>query len=305
MGSRVRVPPRSPCSPTKPALSEVLIWSICTGGWQDLCSGWQTPVPELFRHCGGPVLGGPGGGGYLVDLPPLRNEFAPLGRRQARGWVAGRLGVDRWSVLVPGQNPAARYGSLGPIDAVDPVVKARAGSGSNAASGNGDGQMCLAGVWPRRRDPRIVIANLGRFVVRHIGKTGSVAHGASQKGFVFLSCHPPNFRVRCFTTPPDRSIHYLSRGMARVSVRRARKTSGAAKEEGPMATFWIYVDTRYHPGHPDHLKVFANGSAAAYLMQAHVGLLQPIYQRFLLGIDLCGKRRSDSFVEHQQLLDSH
>jgi hypothetical protein len=29
-----------------------------------------------------------------------------------------------------------------------------------------------------------------------------------------------------------------------------------------MATVWIYVDTRYHPGHPDHLKVFANPVAA-------------------------------------------
>ena len=23
-----------------------------------------------------------------------------------------------------------------------------------------------------------------------------------------------------------------------------------------MTTVWIYVDTRYHPGHPDHIKVF-------------------------------------------------
>jgi hypothetical protein len=29
-----------------------------------------------------------------------------------------------------------------------------------------------------------------------------------------------------------------------------------------MTTIWIYVDTRYHPGHPDHLKVFANPVAA-------------------------------------------
>jgi hypothetical protein len=25
-----------------------------------------------------------------------------------------------------------------------------------------------------------------------------------------------------------------------------------------MTTVWIYVDTKYHVGHPDHLKVFAN-----------------------------------------------
>ena len=35
---------------------------------------------------------------------------------------------------------------------------------------------------------------LRRFVVGHIGKTGSAAHGASPQGFVFLSCHPANMR---------------------------------------------------------------------------------------------------------------
>jgi hypothetical protein len=88
------------------------MWSICTRGWQDLCSGWQTPVPELFRHCGGPVLGGPGGGGYVVDLPSRYETRLP---RWGYGKLAvgspRRLGGDRWSVLVPGQNPAARYGS--------------------------------------------------------------------------------------------------------------------------------------------------------------------------------------------------
>ena len=29
-----------------------------------------------------------------------------------------------------------------------------------------------------------------------------------------------------------------------------------------MTTVWIYVDTRYYPGHPDHIKVFANPVAA-------------------------------------------
>src|SRR6266403_4672436 len=41
------------------------------------------------------------------------------------------------------------------------------------------------------------------------------------------------------------------------------------------------------------------------LVHGHVGLLQPIYQRFLLGIDLRGKRCNDSFVEHPQLVDRH
>jgi hypothetical protein len=72
-----------------------------------------------------------------------------------------------------------------------------------------------------------------------------------------------------------------------------------------MTTVWIYVDTRHHPGHPDHLKVFANGSAAAYLVHAHVGLLQPIYKRFLLGSNLCIKSCSDPFVEPEELVDRH
>jgi hypothetical protein len=29
-----------------------------------------------------------------------------------------------------------------------------------------------------------------------------------------------------------------------------------------MTTVWIYVDTRYLPGHPDYIKVFANPVAA-------------------------------------------
>src|SRR5450631_2966608 len=44
---------------------------------------------------------------------------------------------------------------------------------------------------------------------------------------------------------------------------------------------------------------------AAPLVHAYVGPLQPIYQRFLLGSGLCGKRRRDSFVEHEQLVDRH
>jgi hypothetical protein len=41
------------------------------------------------------------------------------------------------------------------------------------------------------------------------------------------------------------------------------------------------------------------------LVQPHIGLLQPIHQRFPLGSDLCGKRRRDSFVEREQLVDRH
>ena len=40
----------------------------------------------------------------------------------------------------------------------------------------------------------MVIANVRRLVVRHLGKAGSAAHGAPQQGFVFLSWHPANMR---------------------------------------------------------------------------------------------------------------
>jgi hypothetical protein len=29
-----------------------------------------------------------------------------------------------------------------------------------------------------------------------------------------------------------------------------------------MKTIWIYVDTRYHVGHPDHIKAFSDPEAA-------------------------------------------
>src|SRR5258708_40250705 len=64
-------------------------------------------------------------------------------------------------------------------------------------------------------DPRIVIASLMRFVVRHIGKTGSAAHGASQQGFVLLSRHLANMRPRapifqCGTLPQSSRFSYSS-----------------------------------------------------------------------------------------------
>jgi hypothetical protein len=56
-----------------------------------------------------------------------------------------------------------------------------------------------------------------------------------------------------------------------------------------------------------HGCIMADGSPeiADPLVHAHVGLLQLTYKRFLLGGDLCGKRCSDSFVQHQQLVDRH
>src|SRR5215212_5302861 len=39
----------------------------------------------------------------------------------------------------------------------------------------------------------MVIAKLA-LLVRHLGNAGSVAHGALQQGFVFLSRHPANMR---------------------------------------------------------------------------------------------------------------
>jgi hypothetical protein len=40
-------------------------------------------------------------------------------------------------------------------------------------------------------------------------------------------------------------------------------------------------------------------------MHTQVGLPQPICQHFLLGSNLCAKRCSDSFMEHEQLVDGH
>jgi hypothetical protein len=36
-----------------------------------------------------------------------------------------------------------------------------------------------------------------------------------------------------------------------------------------MTTVWIYVDTRYQVGHPDHLKVFADEDAANRWLAEH------------------------------------
>ena len=52
-------------------------------------------------------------------------------------------------------------------------------------------------------------------------------------------------------------------GVNRVrSVAEGQALGLAQAQEGPMTTVLIYVDTRYHVGHPDHLKVFANENAA-------------------------------------------
>jgi hypothetical protein len=48
-----------------------------------------------------------------------------------------------------------------------------------------------------------------------------------------------------------------------------------------------------------------NPDSQQTLVHAHVGLLQLIYKRFLLGSDLCSKRCSDSFVEPEELVDRH
>jgi hypothetical protein len=151
MGSRVRVPPRSPCFSNKTCTFRSSHLEYLYGRLArfvlrlaNSCSG---AVPSLWRPgARWPRRRGIPGG----PAKPLRNEIARWGYGKLAVGSPRRLGGDRWSVLVPGQNPAARYGSLEPIDEVDYTVKGCAGTGSNAASG--DGQMCLAGVWPRRRD---------------------------------------------------------------------------------------------------------------------------------------------------------
>jgi hypothetical protein len=79
------------------------------------------------------------------DCPAGETASSRLGRRAAWAETVGQCQF-RGRTLPPVTGLSSR------LTRSTPVVKARAGSGSNAASGNGDGQMCLAGVWPRRRD---------------------------------------------------------------------------------------------------------------------------------------------------------
>ena len=59
-------------------------------------------------------------------------------------------------------------------------------------------------------------------------------------------------------------LRALNRNVERTlgSSRQRHALGKAEAQEGPMTTVWIYVDTRCHPGHPAHLKVFANPVAA-------------------------------------------
>jgi hypothetical protein len=45
-------------------------------------------------------------------------------------------------------------------------------------------------------------------------------------------------------------------------------TMGIAQVD-QMTKIWIYVDTRYHVGHPDHIKAFADPEAADRWFQAN------------------------------------
>jgi hypothetical protein len=47
-----------------------------------------------------------------------------------------------------------------------------------------------------------------------------------------------------------------------ASPRKIECISVVEAQEGRMTTVWIYLDTKYHPGHPDYLKVFATPVAA-------------------------------------------
>ena len=91
------------------------------------------PVGKLlFRSCSVTVAARcslpPAAGGYLVDLPSrYETRLPPWGDGKLAVGSPRRLGGDRRSVPVPGQNPAARYGSLEPIDAVDPRCKSTSG----------------------------------------------------------------------------------------------------------------------------------------------------------------------------------
>jgi hypothetical protein len=51
--------------------------------------------------------------------------------------------------------------------------------------------------------------------------------------------------------------------------RDARHPAMAGVKEAFQMTIWIYVDTRYHAGHPDHIKAFAYPEAAERWFKAN------------------------------------
>jgi hypothetical protein len=55
----------------------------------------------------------------------------------------------------------------------------------------------------------------------------------------------------------------------RIHESRRPQENGGEIQGDQMTTVWIYVDSRYHVGHPSHLQVFATEEAANRWFEEH------------------------------------
>ena len=97
----------------------------------------------------------------------------------------------------------------------------------------------------------MVIANVRRLVVRHLGKAGSAAHGAPQQGLVFLSWHLANMRpgpVIFLRGTLPQSNHPLGRPIAGLErVAGARGICGQMCRSISAAAWLARADSRGGP----------------------------------------------------------
>jgi hypothetical protein len=144
MGSRVRVPPRSPCFSNKTRTFrashlEYLYERLARFALRlaNSCSG---AVPSQWRPG---ARWPPAAGETWWTCRAATKGRCPLGRRPPRGRVAAPPGGDVGQWLVPaGSLPPITGLRLEPTDEVDQSVKHERAPGWNAASGKDDGRMC-------------------------------------------------------------------------------------------------------------------------------------------------------------------
>jgi hypothetical protein len=111
---------------------------------------------------------------------------------------------------------------------------------------------------------------VGRLKGNQLVYAGKVDHGfdpASTKELAAKAAHPQNATLHQEDSAPRRMGGTFALGGDRISgqiSRRKGSASGIQRHQGGPAimTVWLYVDTRYRVGHPDHIKAFADPEAA-------------------------------------------